>query len=335
MNIVHGDSAAGAFKAALLIHDNDLLVFRDVLSCGPSEEFSDIKKWRYLRLSFWNDVCSHICEAMPPTEKMQRDFYNNFSTCISATECKLWIGTGLSDQLLLAFIVHLFQALHLDFNKFSVVQFEKMRTNTSGDQPVQGLGLLKPGQIRKHPAPHTLNKEQVRYANSAWEAFVGTYPEQYIQFMAAKNGVMPLLHHAMSSIFYRYPHATNGLSRFDENLLKNTSLHGPKATKVIGYTLGDDLRELDLVGDWYLFSRLKNLASPQIKYPLVTMNSHNRPMRETEVQITEFGKLALNRKVIVFNENGLNDWVGGVHLDSKNIWVRKEKRLIQMKQSQP
>jgi hypothetical protein len=332
MNILHGDSAAGSFKAAFQLNDDGLLVFRDILSCGPLIEFTDITRWQKQRLSFWSEVCSNNCVDMQAITTLPGDFYSNFSIFKAAPECKLWIGTGLSDQLLLAFIVHLFDALKLDFGKLSIIQFEKFKNNKGSYHPVQGLGLLEPEKIKEHPAPSQINEKQIQYVKSAWEAFAAPTPELYMEFMAGDSDVMPLLHIAMSYIYYRYPNVINGLSSSDETLLKNTSDHRPKATKVIGYTLTDEFRGLDLVGDWYLFSRLKNLASSKIKNPLVKMNPPDRAMRETEVQITEFGKLALENKINVLKENGSDDWIGGVHLDFKNnnVWVRKNEKLCRL-----
>ena len=125
MHILHGDFAADSFKAAFQLNDSRLLVFRDVLSCGPSGKFIDIKSWQNQRLSFWSDVCSSNCEEIQSVEKRPRDFYTHFSEFRSARECKLWVGTGLSDQLLLAFIVYLFDILKLDFNRLCIIQFEK------------------------------------------------------------------------------------------------------------------------------------------------------------------------------------------------------------------
>jgi len=59
----------------------------------------------------------------------------------------------------------------------------------------------------------------------------------------------------------------NGLSYWDETLLKYTAKHGPRTAKIIGYTLTDCMKGLDLVGDLYLFSRLKNLGRPNLSGP--------------------------------------------------------------------
>ena len=82
--------------------------------------------------------------------------------------------------------------------------------------------------------------------------------------------------------------------------------------------------ELDTVGDIYLFHRLKNLARQQAKNPLIHINSIDLPMRETEVQISEFGLEVLDDQHNVVEVNGINDWVGGFHLDSSTggTWFR-------------
>ena len=92
----------------------------------------------------------------------------------------------------------------------------------------------------------------------------------------------------------------------------------------------NDEQDLDAVGDWYLFSRLKNLARPSLAQPLLSLNALNLSMRETEVEITELGNEVLEERENMANVNGINDWVGGVHLDSASghMWFRKDQDLL-------
>jgi hypothetical protein len=328
MNILHGDSAAGSFKQAFKATQDELIVFNDVLSCGPLGEYVNIESWKSLREHFWNNIDYITAEERLSYSILERDFYARFKDFKSADEYKLWIGTGLSDQLLLAFLINLIDFHGLDFKKFLVYQFERI---SDKNFEVQGLGLLNPDQIRHHPSPYKLNEKQIKESKFAWEAVTERNPEKYLSYICTDNDCcMPLLKRAIAYLFYRYPKVSNGLSYWDETLLKYTEKHGPKTARIMGYTLTDFIEGLDLVGDFYLFGRLKNMGRPSLCKPLVKMNVLNLPMRKTETTILPDGLKALAGNINVIGENGIDDWVCGVHLDSlsDNVWVRNDDGLI-------
>lgn len=330
MNILHGQSAGGTFISAFKAKKEDILIFHDVLSCGPLKKYTDIEDWKAFRESYWNGIESDNSVKNVSYDSTDRDFYSNFSEIEKEPELKLWIGTGLSDQLLHAYIVNVLDMLGFDLGKLLIFQFEKFEGK---DHPIQGLGLLNANQIKDHPSPYVLNNNQIAQTKLAWEAITDSNPERYLVFMASLSESMPLLKEAMSYILYRYPNAINGLSYWDETLLKYTDKFGPRTAKIIGYTLIDCLHGLDLVGDFYLFSRLKKMGMPDLYKPLVEANAIDLPMRDIKITILPFGKLALENKINVIQENGIDDWVGAVHLDSEKngIWLRKNRILFYQK----
>jgi hypothetical protein len=329
MNILHGDSASGTFSQAFGVEQDDVLVFHDVLSCGPLMKYAGIDSWRSFREFFWNDL-DHNTDLEDFTyHTLKRDFYFHFEDFLSAQYHKLWIGTGLSDQLLLAFIVNLFDFHGLDFQKLSICQFQRA---SEKNFEVQGLGLLNPEQIKRYPLPYKLTEQQIGQAKQAWDAVTENSPEMYLSYLKTKESVVPLLKRAMASLFYRYPKASNGLSYWDETLLKYTEKFGPRTAMILGYTMTDCFSELDLVGDFYLFGRLKRLSCPNLNKPLTKMNSLNLPLRKTETTILPDGINALSEDLNAIIENGIDDWVGGVHLDnlSGNVWVRNNEDLFHL-----
>ena len=56
MNILHGDSAGGSFKQAFKLRQEEMLVFHDVLSCGPLAKYISIEAWRKFRERYWNNL---------------------------------------------------------------------------------------------------------------------------------------------------------------------------------------------------------------------------------------------------------------------------------------
>ena len=327
MNFLHGDSAGGSFRLAFKSRPEEMIIFHDVLSCGPLTKYNDIEAWRIFREKYWNDLDNEsIAESLSYSE-LDRDFYRNFSQIEEADEYKLWIGTGLSDQLLLAYFVNLLTYHDLGISKLAVYQFEKIRGKKF---EATGLGLLNPDQISHHPAPYKLNEEQIEHAKLAWEAVTDNSPEKYFHFMSSDKGALPLMKRAMSYLLYRYPKANNGLSYWDETLLKYSEKYGPNAARIIGYTMTDCMDGLDLVGDFYLLSRLKGMGQPELCRPLIKANALNLPLRETKVTILPDGLKALEGKINIIKENGIDDWICGVHLDSLNkcVWVRNHNDEI-------
>lgn len=331
MHIVSGESAAGTFKQVFDIPHDEIFVFNDVLSCGPLREFSNIDVWKNYRAKFWSNVedDNSLEENYFGLRMLYSSFYEEFENLNNASEFNLWIGTGLSDQLLLIFLVNTLDLLGLNLNKLRVFQFEKIQ----GGWPVQDLGLVSPEQFKNHPDPYILTEEQIAFSKSAWQAMVADDPEKYLRFITTKNECMPLLSKAMAYILLRYPKSINGLSYWDETLLKSTLDHGAKAAKIIAYSLTDCMDGLDWVGDFYLFDRLINMGRLHLNVPLVEVSAFNSPMRYTEVRILPTGLNAFRENLNVIECNGIDDWVGGVHLDSSTggVWLRKNKTLFYQK----
>lgn len=329
INILNGDSAAGSFKVAFRSKNDDMLIFRDVLSCGPVKEYINSDEWQLYREHFWSKVCADDVHSMKTFSSMARDFYTHFHDIENRNQCKLWLGTGLSDQLLLAFVVKLFEIFNFDYNKLNIYQFETYKNSNGHVYQVQGIGLLNPEQIQKQANPFKLTADQIKYNLSVWEAYTQPIPELIIRLINENNETMPLLKKAISCLYNRFPKSSNGLTDWDESLLKGSLIEGPKAHMIIGFSMAAGMDGLDYCGDSYLYHRLKNLAKPSLNKPLLKINPMNKSMKETQVGITEFGKLALENKVNVITENGIDDWIGGVHLSSEanNIWLRENNNL--------
>jgi hypothetical protein len=103
--------------------------------------------------------------------------------------------------------------------------------------------------------------------------------------------------------------------------------HAPITARVIGYTIFHDDCESDVVGDAYLFQRLHHLAN--LPNPLVHLSENTTQMRKTKVGITDFGENIINQSVSSFPSNPIDDWVGGVHLNSleNSLWFYSRGQL--------
>ena len=83
------------------------------------------------------------------------------------------------------------------------------------------------------------------------------------------------------------------------------------------------------MGDTYLFQRLRRLGDITLQKPLLTLSGDTKRLRETEVRLTQYGEAVLAGKGNAVEWNGIDDWVAGVHLNSRHgrVWFRKEQTL--------
>ena len=97
--------------------------------------------------------------------------------------------------------------------------------------------------------------------------------------------------------------------------------------------MAHDFYRADWVGDDYLFARLRRLGAADLAHPLLSLNSSTALMRETTIELTDTGRAVLNGEVNAVHLNGIDDWIAGVHLDSRagRMWFHRDDTLISEK----
>jgi hypothetical protein len=105
---------------------------------------------------------------------------------------------------------------------------------------------------------------------------------------------------------------------------------GPRATHVVGYTMAHDMDFPEWMADGYLFQRLHRLGDSALTRPLLTLSGDTKQLRGTEVRLTQHGEAILAGKGNAVEWNGIDEWVAGVHLDSRNgrVWFHTEQTLV-------
>src|ERR1700747_314855 len=118
-HIVNGDSAAGSLRESFGSDPESILVQHDVLSCGPLPSFESLEQWRQLREQFWQRIWD-----ISLSSHHLHDLLSNAQQLRGAKAIFLWMGWGLSDQLLLPSTVRLFELVGAPA-EFSTVQFTR------------------------------------------------------------------------------------------------------------------------------------------------------------------------------------------------------------------
>lgn len=323
INIVHGLSACGCFRQAMRPGPGEILVHLDVLTLGPLPAFESVSQWRQARLEFWKSMDS-TAEFEP--DSFEHDLLVRHDALRNAARINLWVGKSAADQLFLAWMVQLLKYLDVDFERIAIIQFDRMPER---DMDIWGLGLLNPEQIRRRPAPTKPSNAAFSELDRAWRAATSPNPAEFLGYVSGDSpSAMPFLRPGLRTLLARYPDAQTGLGRWEHELLKQVQKHGPRASRVIGYSIGESW-DADMVGDLYLFSRLQYLGDTGLHNPLVLLTGNPALMRECQVQLTETGERVLQGQTNHVEINGIDDWILGVHLDftEGRVWYRNGELL--------
>jgi hypothetical protein len=117
------------------------------------------------------------------------------------------------------------------------------------------------------------------------------------------------------------------LNRWEQHTLAAMSSEPAKLLHAIAATVGAVTDALDRIGDGWLVWRVERLASSSLRHPLCNFAEIDpeRIMRSL-VSLTDAGLDVLGGSANAIELNGVDDWIGGVHLstDDGTVWVRTE-----------
>ena len=321
LHILLGDSAGGIFTRVFYAQDR-LLIDHDVLSVGPTPPCTDLAAWRKLRFEYWSSFVSG--DAGEHVES-RFNLVDNAARLADAECIHIWAGTGVSEQLFIAFVVHLVKLVGGDPTRLALVQFE-----TLGNRRVMGLGELDEAQMRAAPESRPMPDEVSQLYLNAWAALTSPDPMLLAGFAREYPEAGRWLKLAMQLMTRRFPDKRNGLSYWDHALLARVEARGPEVSRIIGYTMTETFVLGDLVGDWYLFGRLLRMADARNPMPLLTLTGDQMSIRHTEAALTPFGRAVLKGAASNYPTNPIDDWGAGVRLASAEgaLWFNDGGKLI-------
>ena len=324
MHAILGDSAAGIFTRVFADATERLLIDQEVLSVGPTPRCASWTEWQQMRLNWWNAL---VPDSIDEHVHSPFNLTDNAARLKDAERLHIWAASGLTEQLFIAFALHLADEQGVDPDSISLRLFESFPGRR---QRIVGMGELNEENLSNEPAPSMLSEQIVRDYADAWAALTSPDPALLESFGDSHPQANRWLREAMNKMLRRYPAKQTGLAYWDFELLRKTREQGPKAARIIAYAMIEDFYDGDLTGDWYLFGRLLRLGDSRLPKPLLTLTGDIRHMRHTEAALTPFGEAVLDGREANFPANPIDDWAGGVHLSSitGNVWLNDNGRLI-------
>jgi len=299
------------------------LAWREALICGPIVSGLTEVEWRTLR-------ARHLAEAydlkFEDCEKGLREQRESLSRFSDHEEVVLWFEHDLFCQLHLIYLLDWFARQELGTTSLSLICVGSF----PGIDDFRGLGQLDSEQLASlFPERHPVMPAEFTLASKAWAAFSSPDPHEIATLLAEDSAMLPFLQPALRKHLERFPSAQNGLGLIENKALELIA-HGasqfvelfPAFGKVAPtYGLGD-------AQFWLLLRQLADVAQPI----LTTSNgdSHIPTSRsdfiKTSFALTEKGQSVLRGEDDYIALNGIDTWLGGVHLQGKEVWRWHEKK---------
>ena len=326
LHVTNGDSAAEGLARSGL--PGDVLAWRDILHDGAVPPDDD-------REAFWNVRAQFISSGgWAREQEVFDDFASRDTRLDSLTQddtIVLWFEPDLYDQLQLIQVLSRMQQRPPEKRpRLFIVPADVM------------LGPLDPPQFPPlFEARRPIADDDLANGRLAWTAFTSTTPDALVsvarklerEVPAKRYDVdahvrLPHLSAALFRMLEEYPDARSGLSRSERQICE--SLVQGEATLSSLYPAAHHKREeWPWLGDssfgWYV-ERLSTCAQPLISNADGTTleqpdgRTESKEYWQSRVTLTPFGRDVIQGRADAVRANGIDRWIGGVHLMTARHW---------------
>lgn len=279
--------------------EGDVLAWKDALHEGPVPGGITLDELRPVRAHYLAGL-DHLPEREIIADLERRD--RTLAGFRERSEVVLWFEHDLYDQLQVLQILDWFSRENRGATRLSLIS-----TGTY-------LGTLRPEQL----LPLYLSRREVRaaqlgVASRAWSAFRSPDPRELVPFALDAVPELPYLPGALQRHLEEFPATVSGLSRTQRQILESVE-RGPSSAAAL-FGACQKLEERRFMGDSIFFALVRGLAS--VPVPLLRLlgpQGDRGAFGKSQVEITPYGSAALHDAADHIRLNGIDRWLGGVHL---------------------
>jgi hypothetical protein len=302
LQVTNGDIVVDLLRRAGLA--TAALSWVDVLHEGPVPGGLDDAGLRRVRAEFLGGADGiDAAEVLRRFEARDRALAAN-----RAGDYLLWFEADLYDQLQIAQILAMLRGLGVAPDRVTLVCIGEY----PGIAHFGGLGELEPEQLPGLlEAATPLTGEALDLAAGAWAALRAADPGGLGAIAASRSPELRFLGEAFDRLSREYPSTRDGLSLTERRILAATPEQGAPAGTVFAWLGEREARPY--LGDRSFFAIVARLAGARV--PLLELGPADGdgpagiPMRPTAA-----GRRVLRGEADHVALNGIDRWVGGVHL---------------------
>ena len=316
LHIHNGDSTAGTLREFGFPGEHK--AFQEVLMEGPAPGDLSPNEWLEVRARFLAEAYELKVEKSEKDLREQEAWLRRFS---EHDEMILWFEHDLFCQINLIYLLDWFSKQSMGNSRLSLICVGEF----PGVEDFRGLGQLTGEQLASlFDRRHEVTDAELSLAARAWAAYCSADPEEISRLIDQDTSAMPFLGHALRSHLVRFPSVKNGLGRVENTALELIS-NGAIGFKSLFPRFGK-AESVYGMGDSQFCSALKRLG--QAKDPLITISApaDDEPAlklnwyHDASFELTETGRAVLAGERDFIEINGMNLWLGGVHLVDDAVW---------------
>jgi hypothetical protein len=271
-----------------------IIYWNDILHDGPVPRGLPLQELSRIRARF---IAEFFGMPLADVSFVQRN--EAIASFRDHEEVVLWFEHDLYDQLQLIQILDWFSDQDLGRTMVSL-----MCANNY-------LGHMHPDQLASlFRSRHPVTTAEFKTAQAAWDAFCSPEPTGLAALVAADTSALPFLHDALLRHLEQFPALRNGVSRAERNILQLTGSGLTEFREL--FPAAQKMEEHIWMGDSTFQQYLRRLTGG--KRPL--LNSV-----DSGYESTAFGRHVYLGREDHVRANGINRWLGGVHLcEGAPVW---------------
>jgi hypothetical protein len=346
LHIHCGDSSAQSLRNSSV--PGDVKVWREIYIEGPvpgnepNEEFCKARA-RFISSSMNLDYDS----VLQNTREM---YHKLLPEAEKYEEVVLWFDSCMFDQTIMIHLIDQCAQQNWPETKLSLICVD------------QGLGALPSEELASlMEIRHEITPEEITLAQKAWKAFTSApvradgsdrpgNPADIEELLAGDCSALPFLADALYRHLEQYPSIHNGLNRSEKQILQAVANGASKLGPIFAAATGD-VEEHPFMGDTSCWGIIQNLAESKVPVLKVTgpdfseLTDFNpddyeppKNLKRWDVSITDTGRDVLAGKQDYIKLNGIDKWLGGVHLqgpESQWRWDEENRKLVRSSNAKP
>jgi len=288
--------------------------FQEVFMTGPTPSGLSPDDWLTTR-------ANHLSAAYDLNFKdCRNNLLNQEATlqkCAAHEETILWFEHDLFCQINLIYLLDWFAKRSFEKNKLSLIcigEFPRV-------EDFRGLGQLTGEQLASlFDGRRQVTERELGLAGQAWAAYCSTDPHDIVRLIEGDTSALPFLKNALVLHLARFPSVSNGLGRIENTALELISRGAIDFKSLFPrFAKGEPVYGL---GDSQFWNELKRLA--EVGTPLITISGVDAQSKEyyqASLDLTITGREVLEGKRDFVELNGIDLWLGGVHMvDEGAVW---------------
>jgi Domain of unknown function (DUF1835) len=298
LHITNGDMTVPGLRGTGL--GDPILTWRDVLHEGPVPDVPD-EELRRIRAEFLAGEGADDIGTRAEFERRDR-------TLEEHDEFVLWFEADLYDQLQIVQILARLRELAVPAGRITLICIGEH----VGIARFGGLGELSSEQLGRLPATvaTTLTDAALEHADRAWAALRAPDPAGVNAIAATPSDELRFVAGAFDRLAREYPSTRDGLSLTERRLVAAVAAGAGTAGEA--FVRGAAREARPFLGDGWAFDRIARFAAAD-----TSLIEADAPVGyDTPVGLTAAGREVLDGRQDHVELNGVDRWIGGVHLRS-------------------